>query len=477
MKSLEDKVYLFLNENIFNLSSTSITVALSMGCDSMALFFILLNLKKKCNFILSACHLNHNLRDESISEQKEFIKLMNQFNIRYYTETLSVPKDLKNSNKSFELWARNERLKFFKRAKEILNSQYIAIAHNKDDILETFYLNLFRGSGLSGAASIKPKRDYIIRPVIDITKNELKSYLKDNNIAYFEDKTNADNKIKRNYIRNVLIPEISDEFPGSQIAVINFINEINKTIEFVESFIPPWFSDNFWDKNEFLKLCDYLKSFLLYKKIKNICNLNNVDFTSIDISRKKIENSIYKVNSINSGYVARFYFFDIYIAYKKIYFVVKKNYVSNYIEIDLNEIRSNNKEIEKYYILSDEIKFEYKRMNNLDFIKNKDEIKNIFLIKDDKNIEKIIISKWQKGDKIILKNGEKKLHDIFIDWKIPRPFRENILVIRSEKDLIGFYIPYNFGNRSNYILSKNYYVDFESNFNYIVLTIKQISYY
>ncbi|MFN3411064.1 MAG: tRNA lysidine(34) synthetase TilS [Exilispira sp.] len=477
MKSLEDKVYLFLNNNVVNLSSTSITVALSMGCDSMALFFILLNLKKKYNFILSACHLNHNLREESNTEQQEFIKLMNQLNIRYYTETLSVPIDLKNSNKSFELWARNERLKFFKRAKEILNSQYIAIAHNKDDILETFYLNLFRGSGLSGVASIKPKRDYIIRPVIDITKNELKSYLNDNNIAYFEDKTNADNKIKRNYIRNILIREISEKFPGSQIAVINFIKEINKTIEFIESFTPSWFNDNFWDKNEFLKLNDYLKSFLLYKKIKNICNLNNVDFTSIDISRKKIEDSINKINSINSGYVARFYFFDIYIAYKKIYFVIKKNYVSTYIEIDLNEIRSNNKESEKYYILSDEIKCEYKRMSNLDSIKNKDQLKNIFLIKDDKNIEKIIISKWQKGDKINLKNGEKKLHDIFIDWKIPRPFRENILVIRSEKDLIGFYIPYKFGNRSNYILSKNYYVDFESNFNYIVLTIKKNFYY
>lgn len=468
MKSLEDKVYLFLNKYISDLSSSSITVALSMGSDSMALFYILLNLKKKYNFNLSSCHLNHGIREESDFEQQEFIKLMNKLSIPYYTEKLNISLEIKNLNKSFELWARNERLSFYKRAMKNLNSNFIATAHNKDDIIETFFLNIFRGTGLFGASSIRPKRDFIIRPVIDITKDELKKYNDENNIKYYEDITNKDNKISRNYLRNIILPQINKKFKGYKSSVFNFIEQLRATIDFLDSFIPSWFYDDIWEKKIFEKLDPYIQNYLIYKKIKDICDKNNYDFSLLDISKDKVLDSIKKINFCKNGYIARFSFFDIYIAYENIYFVKNGNNDKYKVEVDLLDCFEN--DCCKRILINDyfiEIK-KTKLTEKKDF---QSILKNSFVLSRSKNIEKLFFTGWEKGDKLKFSYGEKKLKQVFIDWKIPKPFRKSILVVRNEKELVGFFIPFNFGNKSNYYLSKDYFVDFNPEIDYIIITV------
>ncbi len=472
MKSLEDQVYHSLSEQIPEFTSTSITVALSMGCDSMALFHILYSLKLKFNFKLSACHLNHGIREESEIEQKEFVKLMVKYGIPYYTESLKIPYDLINSGKSFETWARNERYKFYKRSKEILNSKYIATAHIKEDVIETFYFNLFRGSGLSGVCSIPFKRGYIIRPLINISKKDLKNYLNKKSVFYFEDKTNMDSKINRNYIRNLILPLIDKRFPQSNDSILSFIDEVKNTLQFINSFIPIWYNQLIWSKENFSKLSDYLQNYIVYKKIKELSFEIKGDFSDIAISRKNIAEIVRKLNTIDKGYVARFSFFDIYLSYGNIYFSINKNYNQDRVELNIDEII---KDIKK------EINYRNYKIY-IEHIDNKEKIEQIIKSRKDKGnqnlvfynnkLDKLIISGWKKGDKIKFSTGEKKLQDIFVDWKIPLPFREDIVVIRSEKDIIGFYIPYNFRNIYNFILSKDYYVDFNLNFSYILLTIE-----
>lgn len=467
MKSLEDQVFLFLNKYIPEFPSTSITVALSMGSDSMALFFILYNLKKKYNFHLSAAHLNHGIRKESILEQKEFINLMQKLSIPFYTDSIELPNSLKNSSKSFENWAREERLKFYVRARNELKSDYIATAHNKDDVVETFFLNLLRGTGLIGASSIQPKRDYIIRPVLEISKNELLNYLILNKINFFEDKTNKDNKINRNYIRNILLKKINIKFPGSFNSILSFIREINSTLNFLDSFLPDWFFKNLWNVDDFKKLPDYLKSFFLYRKLKDLSQTKFLEFNILNINHKMVDDCLLKINNIKNGYIARFSIFDIYIAYNNLYFIFKKNIKDSKIEFILNQSNESKQDIIIFNQFLISINLENKVVANNLII----DYKNGFLIKRENLNEKLYFTSWEKGDKIKLPNGCKKLQDIFTDWKIPKPLRKDLVVIRNEKDLIGFYLPYNFGNKSNYILSKEYYVDFNEKNEYIFITI------
>ncbi|MCR4421389.1 MAG: tRNA lysidine(34) synthetase TilS [Spirochaetales bacterium] len=470
MKFLEDQVFLFLNKYIQDFPNTSITVALSMGSDSMALFYILLKLKKKYGFDLSACHLNHGIREESDLEQKAFIELMNQVGIQYYTDNLKIPNEIKKSNKSFELWARNERLKFYERAKEILKSDYIATAHNKDDIIETFFLNLFRGTGLVGASSIKPMRSYLIRPVIEISKKELKEYLIYNNIKFFEDKTNSDNKINRNYIRNIVIENIYNRFTNSSKSIFNFIKEINSTLDFIDSFIPDWFFNNYWNVEDFLTLQDYLQSHFLYKKIKELCSANLYDFSLLNLSKKTIEVALKKIKTIKNGYIEKFPKFDIFLSYGNLYFIEKKYSIKNKVEIDIEELSS----VEFTTLLFGDFEIKIKIGDNLNNSFIKGILKENFIIRKELCGEKLVFSKWEEGDRIKLAGYHKKLHDIFVDWKIPRPLREKIIVIRNYKEVIGFYIPFNSSNRENYILSKDYFVDFNEKFSYILLKIEKI---
>ncbi|MEJ5273620.1 MAG: tRNA lysidine(34) synthetase TilS [Spirochaetota bacterium] len=471
MKSLENQIYLFLNKYTQNFPTISITVALSMGSDSMALLYLLNNLKKKYNFQLSACHLNHGIREESKIEQEEFIKLMNELDLPYYTEKLEIPEFIKKSNKSFELWARKERLKFYESARNKLKSDYVATAHNMDDIIETFFLNLLRGTGLIGASSIQPKRGYLIRPVYEISKEELKEYCDKNKIKYFEDKTNKDNTINRNYIRNIILQNIYKRFNNSSKRIFSFIKEINSTIDFINSFTPAWFQNNEWSIKEFSKLSNYLQSFFLYRKIREISISNDFDLSLLNISRKKIDDALDKIKTIKNGYVEKFPFFDIFIAYEKIYFIEKKICNEDKIELRVDDIKG----LEFNKVLSNGYKISIKLETDLNSSNIKEELNNLFIIKKSLCGEKLIFSNWNQGDKIKLQNYEKKLQDIFVDWKIPRPYRNNILVIKNDFNIIGLYLPFNFANKSNYILSKDYYVDFDEKVDYILMKIEKLN--
>lgn len=460
-------------ESIFSESNevakkVSITAAISMGSDSLALFYILYHLSIKYGFKLSSCHLNHGIRVESDIEQNAFIDLMKKMNVPYYTEKLTLPESLSNSSKSFESWARNERLNFFKKAKDILNSDYVATAHNKDDIIETFFFHLYRGTGLTGASSIPSKREFIIRPLLEIYKKELEEYLIKNNIKFYEDRTNKDNKISRNYIRNKVIPIIEEKFPNFKESITNFIIDVNKTLEFINSCLPNWFEADFWEKNDFLSLSDYLKSYVLYKKIKDIYFDHGHDISEINISRKNIDNICEKIIKIKNGFVARFSIFDIYIAYEKVYFFHKEEPEFSNIEIALDELKNNL----KVEYLFNKFKILVKIEKDIEKIKREEDFKNCFLLKLNNNLRKILITCWEKGDKIKIKNGDKKLQDILTDWKIPSPLRKKVIVLRNKENLIGFYLPFNFKNKSNYFLSYDYYVDFNDNFDYILLIVE-----
>jgi tRNA(Ile)-lysidine synthase len=191
-----------------------VLLALSGGPDSMALFDIFLTLQEPYQLSLSVAHLNHLLRGKAAEEDACFVqKLARRFKIPCFIEKIDVLALARQEKKSVEEVAREERYQFlFKIAKKI-KAQKIATAHHQDDQVETILMRILRGSGPGGLKGILPLRDQIIiRPLLEISREEILAYLKEKKIKFCQDRSNLDESFFRNKIRKKLIPLLEREY-------------------------------------------------------------------------------------------------------------------------------------------------------------------------------------------------------------------------------------------------------------------------
>ena len=206
-----------LNNNCIN-DGDRLLVAVSGGSDSMALIhFLYTNIERfknenNINYEIAVAHVNHMLRDESVEETKYVEKYCLNKNIRFFKTYIDINKISKEKNIGTEECARNLRYNFFN---EICNSEgynKIVLAHNKNDNVETIMLNILRGSGIKGLCGIEYNFKNLIRPLIEINKDEINKYCDDNNVKYYIDESNLENIYTRNKVRNQLLPYIKKDF-------------------------------------------------------------------------------------------------------------------------------------------------------------------------------------------------------------------------------------------------------------------------
>lgn len=194
----------------------NVTVALSGGADSVALLYSLYLLKEELGISLSACHVNHNLRGEESDGDELFVRRMcRMLDIPLYVRNIRV-SDYVGKHESIELVARRIRYGFFS---ELGNDRIIATAHTASDNCETVLINLIRGTALSGMCGIPPKRDNVIRPLIDCTREEIEQFCRENSLGYVTDSTNLSDDYTRNKLRLGIIPELKKINPSLTAAV------------------------------------------------------------------------------------------------------------------------------------------------------------------------------------------------------------------------------------------------------------------
>ncbi len=195
-----------------------IVLGVSGGSDSMSLMDIF-NLLKKKKYIkeIIVAHVNYNLRGkDSIRDEKIVREFAKKINVPI--EVLSVSKNAVGKNEND--W-RNIRYDFFVDVFKKYNADAIALAHNKNDQAETLLLNLFRGSGLEGLRGMSYKNNKIIRPLLKVTKDEIREHCKKRNIEYSEDYTNKDTIFLRNKIRVELLPYLEKEYKSNIIDLLS----------------------------------------------------------------------------------------------------------------------------------------------------------------------------------------------------------------------------------------------------------------
>ena len=243
-KYLHQKVESFFFNKVFPDSKSKIVVGVSGGVDSVTLLHILSKMSKKFGFQLVVAHFNHRLRGKDAENDEKFVeKLAKRMKLEFVRASGNVQNYASKNSISTEVAARTLRYNFFERTTRNLNADFLATAHNKDDSAETFLINLFRGTGLTGLSGIPETRTLVkdvklIRPLLDISKDYIIKYAKENSLKWVEDHTNNLSLYTRNKIRNELIPFLKDNFSESIIdTIIRASGHIRGADELVEDYV------------------------------------------------------------------------------------------------------------------------------------------------------------------------------------------------------------------------------------------------
>ena len=185
--------------------ASKVILALSGGADSVCLFDILYKLKDVYGYKLECVHVNHSLRGAESDNDAEFVKqLCDRYGVYLHYKKINV-KTLAKKN-SIEDAARNARYGFFSTL--IDDSAVIATAHTLNDNVETFFINLCRGSGLRGLCGIPVSRPGYVRPLLNVNRQDILLYLEQNQLGYINDSSNQDIRYLRNFIRHKILPEL-----------------------------------------------------------------------------------------------------------------------------------------------------------------------------------------------------------------------------------------------------------------------------
>lgn len=393
-----------------------IVVGFSGGPDSVFLVEMLMKLRENINFDMVLVHINHLLRGENSDGDEKFsIEYGKKKGLQVFSRKINITALSKDMGLTLEEAGRKARYDLFKEVFEKIGANKIALAHNKDDQLETFMFRLTRGAGLEGLEGIVAKRDVYIRPISEIYKKDIVEYLNKNSIPYRIDETNFENEFTRNSIRLDLIPFIekryNPKFKDKLYSLIEEIREVNKVLEIrLEEYVV----NNKLSIEKLKKLDKYLLSKVLIQYLYSY---------GIEVSRKKIqliEDILDKGGSKDISLNGEF--------------VLKKEY--DFLAIEKNTKKENQciKEVEleipgqiifgEYVIeASFTDKILYDNQNFYTSLKMGDKLK---------------IRSRKDGDRIIPigMTSEKKVKDILINEKVPKEKRDTIPLVLYNEEIV-----------------------------------------
>lgn len=262
----------FIDNSIYN---RNILVGLSGGPDSVSLLFLINQVKDEFNLKVSAAYVNHGIRNYNENEKDRKLVKCHCENLGIKLNVYDIPQNeiltiSKESNRSTEAVAREYRYNFFN--KILVKDGLIALGHNKDDQLETMIMRFFQGSSIEGLSGIDSYNGNVIRPLHNTTKIEILSFLKDNNIAYNIDSSNLENDYLRNKVRNILIPVISDIFPGFTKSLNKLEDDFRSYELIINNLFPPLQWNKIESNGYFVEFDSFIKLPFLMRK-KEIYNL------------------------------------------------------------------------------------------------------------------------------------------------------------------------------------------------------------
>lgn len=413
------RVYDYLIKEVKLKDQDIIVVGCSGGPDSMALMYVLMDIRKKINIKIICAHVNHNVRVESKNEEKFLQEYCNEHDIIFEAMTIENYGD-----DNFHNEARKIRYQFFDEIINKYNANYLMTAHHGDDLMETILMRIVRGSTLKGYAGfekiIKKSNYTLVRPLIFVTKEELEQFDNQNNIPFVIDKSNFNGKYTRNRYRKTALPFLKEEDPNVHNKFLKFSDvliEYNDYIDnLIEKKIGKIYVDQSIDINKFLEEKPLIQKKILFYIFEHLYqdDLYQINMTNVNEILNLIESKHSNASiDLPGNYKA-------IKEYNKLKFVEGVKFIDNYkIEIEKYVELPNGHFIS---LVSDEEKND----NNVCRISSSDITLPLY------------VRTRCLGDKMTLKkiNGRKKLKDIFIDSKVPVSLRDSWPVVVDSKNNI-----------------------------------------
>lgn len=386
-------------------SNDYLLVAVSGGPDSMAL----LNMLYELNLNLIVCNVNYKTREESDKEEEIVRSYCNDRNILFFGKVVDY-----YSKGNFEEFARVERYKFFSEIYKKFNCKYLVVAHHLNDSLETYLLQKRRNSVVKhyGLDYISKVMDMnVLRPLLDVSKNQIMEYCLNKDIKYSIDISNYDNKYARNKIRNIELNQLSEEeirelilsMEKDNIKNNSFFDKLNVKYQKIVK-------NEFIDLDVFQDLSKKEKRSLLYLYLEKYMG----DYLK-KVSKRRLDDIIFQLENSEGSKVLK----------------INQNIelIKEYSKVSIN----CRKEIQEYSYL----------------INYGEELEtDIFRVSKSGNYKceigayledfPLTIRNYLPGDKIRLKGGTKKISRIFIDKKVPSHLRKIYPVILNKEGVVIF---------------------------------------
>ena len=222
------QVQKFIFHNKLLQKESKIIVGLSGGPDSMVLIHILIQLGYEC----IAAHCNFHLRGEDSNNDEKFVvKWCEKNGVLLETNSYDTIAYASKNKISIEMAARDLRYEWFEKLRVKHKADSIAIAHHRDDSIETILINLIRGTGIKGLTGIPVKNNHIVRPLLSISRNKIMEYLSNNQVPYVTDITNEEDIYTRNTLRLKVLPlleEINTSVRNSILTTSSNLQEVEK---------------------------------------------------------------------------------------------------------------------------------------------------------------------------------------------------------------------------------------------------------
>jgi tRNA(Ile)-lysidine synthase len=413
-----------------------IVVAVSGGPDSVTLLHILHRLQSELDIELFGAHLNHNIRGIEAQMDAQYVfNLCEDLNIICFIKSVEVEAYAAKNQLTSEQAGRILRYEFFDEVLNKVGANKIAIGHNKNDQGETVLMRILRGAGMQGLTAIQYQRDAIIRPLLDVNRDEIEKYCNNHSLAPRIDHTNLTSVYHRNKIRRELIPYLEENYnPAVLDSLVKTASILKEDYDYLEKEGEGMYKNlvNFEKKDQvsfFIPALEKLHPALIARILRRAGEelLGKGEL----LSYQQVQNLLGLLEKKQTGKIIHLPMdLEAAISYEKIIF-----YKGTKEEIE--PFKENLIVNDTTYVHSLKASFELKVISKEDVTKvSRDKFEKHFDF--DKFQEAIFVRNRREGDRFwpLGLSGKKKLKDFFIDCKVERQERDLVPLICDGKEIV-----------------------------------------
>lgn len=409
-----------------------VLVGVSGGPDSVCLLHILNRCRKEMALSLHIVHINHGIRKRESKREEKFVShLAGRMSLPITVKSLDVPSYARKKRLTIEEAARDMRYSVFEQLAGKLNAKKIALGHTASDQVETVLMHLLRGSGPQGLSGIPPVRKLgstaIVRPLIEVNREEILNYLKKNNLTFCLDSSNRKTEYFRNKVRLKLLPLLrknyNENIDGALLRLSEILKEENayweRVVERVLGKVVSWEAEKILiDFKKFLRYNVIVQRRVLYRLFGGIVSLSQIEAIRNLAQKSSQGKRIYLGRRFSVRKEGNLLIFSSSPErrFKKFNYPLR---VPGKNEIEGLNLTLNTRIVDFYPVSEKETNTAYFDVDKINF-------------------KKLLLRNRREGDRFrpFGLRGTKKLSDFFIDRKIPRRLRDRVPLLVEGEDIL-----------------------------------------